>query len=141
MTQPSAHLPRGLRNNNPLNIRISNITWKGKIPIEDNRDGSFEQFDTIVNGLRAALVNIRVYIRKYHCNTPLTIIQRWAPASDGNNTRAYIAKVCELTSLAPGRVLSFANRTEMCRLVWAMAFVECGQFLDIDLIYQAYAQI
>ena len=137
----SARLPRGIRNNNPLNIRISGISWRGKVQPSRNTDGAFEQFDTIENGLRAALINIRTYINKYHCNTPQTIIQRWAPATDGNNTRAYIAKVCELTSLAPGRIIRFAERSTVCRLVWAMTFVECGVFLDIEIFHRAYATI
>lgn len=141
MVLPSVHLPRGLRNNNPLNLRISGTNWRGKRPAQQNTDGAFEQFDTLLNGLRAALINIRTYINKYHCNTPQTIIQRWAPASDGNNTRAYVAKVCELTSFAPGRIIRFAERTTVCRLVWAMAFVECGQFIDFESVNSAYASI
>ncbi|MCA9329527.1 hypothetical protein KDA11_02695, partial [Candidatus Saccharibacteria bacterium] len=34
--------PRGIRNNNPGNIRISNNQWRGKIPVSQNTDGSFE---------------------------------------------------------------------------------------------------
>ena len=36
--------PRGFRNNNWLNIRISNNNWQGKRT--DNTDGAFEQFET-----------------------------------------------------------------------------------------------
>lgn len=141
MAATSAHLPRGIRNNNPLNIRISGIAWKGKIPLSQNTDGSFEQFDSMQHGLRAALINIRTYINRYKCNTPQTIISRWAPASDGNNTRAYVQRVCELTSFASGRMIRFAERSTVCRLVWAMAAVECGQVIDFETIYSAYASI
>ena len=42
---------RGYRNNNPLNLRISNNAWKGKIPASQNTDGAFEQFQTMAKGL------------------------------------------------------------------------------------------
>lgn len=133
--------PRGLRNNNPLNIRISGIAWRGKRPLSENTDGSFEQFDTLTNGIRAALINIRTYIRKYKINTPQTIIQRWAPASDGNDTEAYVAKVCKLTGYAPGEVISGYNQYQLCRLAWAMACVECGTQLSFIDFNRAYTTI
>lgn len=141
MAQPSAPLPRGLRNNNPLNIRISGVSWRGKVPPCQNTDGSFEQFDTLQNGIRAALINIRTYIRKYRVNTPQTIIQRWAPASDGNNTAAYVATVCHKTGFAPGQVISANNQYQLCRLAWAMAAVECGVQLDFQDFCRAFNAI
>lgn len=141
MAQPSAHLPRGLRNNNPLNLRISGISWRGKVPLGQNTDGSFEQFDTLQNGIRAALINIRTYIRKYHLNTPQAIINRWAPASDGNNTVAYVRRVCELTSFSPAAVISASNKYQLCHLVWAMAAVECGRIMNYHEFESAYNTI
>lgn len=141
MAQPSAHIPRGLRNNNPLNLRISGTPWLGKYPLDKNTDGSFEQFDTLKHGIRAALICLRTYMNRYHLNTVQSIISRWAPPSDGNNTRAYVAKVCELTSFSSGFMLSFHNRAQVCRLAWAMAFVECGMFIDNDKFIEAYASI
>ena len=38
-------IPRGYRNNNPLNIRISSSNWLGKV--SPNTDGPFEQFSDI----------------------------------------------------------------------------------------------
>lgn len=139
MAQQSARLPRGLRNNNPLNIRISGTNWLGKLPLEKNTDGSFEQFDTIIHGIRAAMINVRTYINKYHCNTPQTIIHRWAPPSDGNNTARYVDVACQLACIPKGRIISPRNRSEFCRLLWAMACVECGQTLDLELFHAAYA--
>lgn len=141
MAQPSAPLPRGLRNNNPLNIRISGIAWRGKRPLSQNTDGSFEQFDTMQNGIRAALINLRTYIKKYRVNTPQTIVQRWAPASDGNNTAAYVQRVCYLTGFASGKILSASNQYQLCRLAWAMACVECGEQLAIKDFLDAYNHI
>ena len=44
---------RGVRNCNPLNIRIGN-DWKGERPT--NSDGVFEQFTDMHYGLRAAFI-------------------------------------------------------------------------------------
>ena len=47
-------LPRGLRNNNPLNIRRSSQPWRGKVANPTDKD--FEQFISMEDGLRAAFV-------------------------------------------------------------------------------------
>lgn len=132
-------LPRGLRNNNPLNIRISGTPWQGKI--EPNTDGQFEQFSSLEFGLRAALVNIRTYIRSYRIDTVQTIISRWAPCSDGNNVKAYIEVVCNKANLTPTQILKYNDRNKLCRLVWAMAFVECGQEISFGRVENAWAII
>ena len=132
-------LPRGLRNNNPLNIRISGTPWQGKI--EPNTDGQFEQFTSLEFGLRAALVNIRTYIRAYRLNTVQSIISRWAPSSDGNNVKAYIEVVCNKAQLTPTQLLKYNDRNKLCRLVWAMAFVECGQEISFGRVENAWAII
>lgn len=96
-------LTRGLRNNNPGNIRISSAPWQGKIAL--NTDGSFEQFDTPENGIRA----IAKVLQSYHArgiNTIESIIRTWAPPSE-NNTEAYIASVANSTGLGRSRMLVY----------------------------------
>lgn len=79
-------ITRGMRNNNPFNIRKSDTKWFGKIPGKDN---DFETFDTLYNGYRAGIVLLRTYINKYHCRTIWSIINRFAPASE-NDVDAYV---------------------------------------------------
>lgn len=115
--------PRGIRNNNPLNIRIGN-DWKGeKLP---NTDGSFEQFTEMKYGLRAGFIILRNYINKYGLNTIKEIIKRWAPSTE-NNTKAYIRMVCKLTGFESTTPISAANCCQMIPLVQAMCIVENGQ--------------
>ena len=57
-------LPRGYRNNNPLNIRNSNEKWAGEI--RPSQDPAFKQFKSMGYGFRAALKLIRNYIGKGH---------------------------------------------------------------------------
>ena len=80
---------RGMRNNNPGNIKISPTNWKGKVPAHLNTDGIFEQFYTIDDGIRASLVNLTTYYNRYQLRTIRGIISRWAPASE-NPLSSYI---------------------------------------------------
>lgn len=78
---------RGIRNNNPANIRRG-CNWKGLAKVQTDRE--FCQFDTMTWGVRALLVTLRTYVVKHHLHTVREIITRWAPPSDGNNTEKYI---------------------------------------------------
>ena len=78
---------RGIRNNNPANIRRG-CNWKGLI--RQQKDREFCQFVTMTWGVRALLVTLRTYVVKHHLHTVREIITRWAPPSDRNNTEKYI---------------------------------------------------
>ncbi len=92
-------LPRGIRNNNPLNIRRSKDQWKGLADAQTDR--AFCQFKSLEYGWRAAFYLLtRTYYHKYRLYTIRTIIRRWAPPGE-NNTEAYIANVSRLTGIDP----------------------------------------
>lgn len=134
--------PRGIRNNNPLNIRKGN-NWKGEIYPQSDR--SFEQFESMQYGIRAGFIILRRYITGYNgltqrFNTIEKIITRWAPATE-NNTKAYIAQVEKLTGIPRHQQLSFTERSFMVALVDAMIRVECGQPVERDVIESAYDMV
>lgn len=133
-----AKLPRGIRNNNPLNIRKSGIAWQGKVTA--GTDPDFEQFTHLKYGLRAAIVNIRTYIRRDHLDTIRQIVTRWAPPSE-NNTEAYVNKVSELSGIAVSQRIVYNDKSSILRIVRAMAQVECGQSLEYFLCEQAWSLI
>jgi hypothetical protein len=93
--------PRGLRNNNPGNIRLSTDKWQGQVPGEDD---AFVTFATMAYGIRALVVLLRSYRSKYGLDTVRKIISRWAPPSE-NDTEAYVAAVCKPGGLDPDAVL------------------------------------
>lgn len=128
-------LPRGLRNNNPLNIRIGN-TWLGER--EHPADNEFEEFVTLAYGVRAAFIILRRYIRRYHLNTIRLIVERWAPRNE-NETQKYIQFVCKDTGLMPNTAIQYEDKNTMCKLVGAMAFVECGQRIEVSEIVKGYS--
>ena len=100
---------RGLRNNNPLNIRRSGSNkWQGMRPVQT--DKAFVQFTARKYGYRAAFVLIRNYIQRHHANTIGKIIARWAPSSDGNDTQSYIRFVSRTTGIPADEPLRFENQ-------------------------------
>jgi hypothetical protein len=127
--------PRGIRNNNPLNIRIGNV-WLGEV--QENTDLEFEQFVSMEYGLRAAFVLLRRYIKHYKLNTINKIIQRWAPSNE-NNTSKYSLTVCKRTGISGDEIIDFYDRDVMCSIVKAMAYVECGVELDDVKLREGYA--
>lgn len=131
--------PRGIRNNNPLNIR-KGANWKGLSPTQS--DKCFCQFESMEFGLRAAFRLLRNYITGFGGTRPPRrnvhdIVSQWAPESE-NNTKAYIQTVCKHTGLDAFQTIDYNDRATMVKLVDAMARVECGRQLDINLISSAY---
>ena len=119
-------LPRGIRNNNPGNIRRSSTKWKGKIPISSNTDASFEQFVAYVWGIRAMIKNLQSYQSNRGLNTLRQIISTWAPATE-NNTNSYIVSVGLSTGFGPDEKLNLYDYDTMKGIIKAMTKVENGR--------------
>lgn len=126
--------PRGIRNNNPLNIKHGNV-WLGEVA--EPTDPTFEQFCSMEYGLRAAFIILRRYIRRYHADTISSIISKWAPEQE-NALLAYINAVVAFTGIQPDVHLKYEDREVMVQLVQAMIRVECGQLIDEDVIIKGY---
>ena len=91
--------PRGLRNCNPLNIRLSADKWRGMKARQTDSD--FCQFESMEWGWRAAYwLLTRTYYHKYRLYTIRDIIHKWAPTTE-NNTQAYIVHVSKLSGIGP----------------------------------------
>ena len=137
---------RGIRNNNPLNIRHSADRWQGAW-IEQT-DPSFVQFKSMAYGDRAAWRVLESYWKHFHrTKQPFNvknIITRWAPPTE-NDTEAYIRTVLQITGLGgkenllpPDNVDSYDR---LAKLISAMTCVECGipmQWVDNEAIFQGY---
>lgn len=95
---------RGLKNNNPGNIRKNSEIFLYEI--EPSGDPSFKQFKTMEAGIRAIFVILNTYKNKYGINTIGGIITRWAPCSDGNNTDLYISHVEQWTGINRQKALA-----------------------------------
>ena len=85
-------LPRGIRNNNPLNIRlVAENHWQGRVPPKHNSDGGFEQFQDPIMGLRAAVVLLIAHYDRRHLDTIRKLVAVWAPPNE-NDTEAYAGR-------------------------------------------------
>jgi hypothetical protein len=107
-------LPRGLRNNNPLNIRHSASRWQGARV--EQTDKAFVQFISMTMGYRAAWRILETYYKHFEAQhkpfTPRNIIYRWAPPNE-NDSEAYLRRVCQLTNLAGNEAL---KQPSSCRV-------------------------
>lgn len=116
-------LPRGLRNNNPGNIRRNSDMFQGEV--NPSRDKEFKQFKTMAYGYRAMFKILSNYYRKYSLTTIRKMIGRWAPKNE-NNTDAYVSLVSSYSGIGPDDLISF-DREQMIRIVAGMSCVENGR--------------
>nr|WP_317631706.1 hypothetical protein [uncultured Flavobacterium sp.] len=117
------HSVRGLRNNNPGNIRISSSSWLGKIK---GYDTSFETFEKLWHGVRATMVNLNTYQSKYGLYTLREMLTRWAPANE-NDTDKYVSYVAGVTGYAENLPLDLSQKSVMLKVVKAIFEMELGQ--------------
>lgn len=110
---------RGVRNNNPLNIRIGN-SWLGETA--ENTDGVFEQFRAMVYGLRAAFVLVKRYILRYALDTIAKIVGRWAPEAPAL-LQMYIDYVARSSRISSTAKVRWDSR-DVLAIVRAMAYFE-----------------
>ncbi|MEC4091152.1 virion protein [Pseudoalteromonas rubra] len=111
--------PLGIRNNNPLNIEARE-RWLGAA----GDDGRFVIFETPEHGIRAAGRILRTYALRHGRKTVNTIIARWAPPEDDNDTEGYIDFVANRAGVRPDKELT---GDEYPRVLEAMIQMENGQ--------------
>lgn len=126
LNSTNMNIPRGYRNNNPLNIRNSSEKWAGEI--RPSQDTAFKQFKSMGYGFRAALKLLRNYIGKGH-NTIEKIITRWAPPTE-NNTASYINNVSSRSGIPANEIISRDDREKLIEIAYAMAISENGKAPD-----------
>ena len=97
-SQPN--LPRGMRNNNPGNLRRTSINWQGKVPHSESTDSAFEQFYKFKWGIRAMLKDLQNDYRVDGKRTLTALINAYAPPIE-NDTFLYIQDVAAWTGINP----------------------------------------
>lgn len=123
-------LPRGLRNNNPGNIRINSDLFQGEI--RPSKDNSFKQFETMAYGYRAVFRILRNYYNNYKLDTIRKMIGRWAPPEDNNYTEAYIKAVSDYAGIPADDPININDREQMIRIVAGMSKVENGREAEMS---------
>jgi hypothetical protein len=128
---PDMQLPRGIRNNNPLNIEAGPFTQG--LPGFAGSDGRFAKFQMPEQGVGAANSLLDVYQNQHGLNTVAGIIGRWAPAGE-NDTRGYVASVAGRLGVDPNQPLTPEQRIP---LIQAMGQFENGRPISMGQPSQA----
>jgi len=98
---------RGLRNNNPMNIRYNpNNDWVGQIG-ED--EGGFSIFDSTEDGMRAGDILLNTYGRDHGIDTLSGLTERFAPASDDNDPVSYANYLSDAMGIEVDETIDLSN--------------------------------
>ncbi len=113
---------RGERNNNP-----GNLNFAGQAGASLERPGGrFARFETAFDGLRALARQLMLYAGR-GINSVEKIISTWAPASDNNNTTAYISAVSQRLGVDPRAALNMSDPQTMSALMSSIIQHENGR--------------
>lgn len=99
------HAPRGIRNNNPGNIKYGDFAYRNGATGRDS--GGFAIFPTMEAGVAAQRALLGNYLARGD-DTVRKVIAKYAPASE-NDTASYIAQVAKKLNVSPDQKLSSAN--------------------------------
>lgn len=127
--------PRGIRNNNPGNIRITKDKWKGLR--EDQTDKDFFQFVSMPYGYRALIKTLQNYRKLHDCWTIGDFIRRYAPPTE-NHTTAYIRTVCDKMGVSPASIPNTDDKLTMCMLAAAISYVENGVLAEMEDVVKGW---
>nr|DAV86067.1 MAG TPA: virion protein [Caudoviricetes sp.] len=116
-------MTRGLRNNNPGNLRLSKDKWQGLRAVQT--DKAFFQFETMAYGYRALIRTLQNYRKLHKCQTIADFINRYAPKIE-NNTAGYIQRVCREMQVPTTYVPDVNDKATMCNFAAAISQVENG---------------
>ena len=137
-TNKPANKPRGIRNNNPGNIRNSEANeWLGEVASKEKQDEDFEEFQDMAHGVRAMMCLLTNYQRKYNLNTIRELIGRWAPRNE-NDTNLYVRLVCDEMGVPATMGIDLSDKGTICALVDAMIYVENGKHIPMADIEAGY---
>ena len=117
-------LPRGIRNNNPGNIRWGD-NWKGLKKDGKTQDPFFCVFTSPVYGIRALAKLLQNYQKLYGLDTVRKVIYRFAPPNE-NQTQAYVQSVAQQLGIAPDSKLDLSETGTLVVLIKAIIRHEDG---------------
>ena len=118
---------RGIRNNNPGNIKYNAANqWQGQTGQDS---GGFATFDTEADGVRAIAVILKNYSSHYGLNTVDGLIRRWS-ATDQD---AYVANVSAALGVSPYDSIDITDPATLTTMVDAIISQEDSKAADLAL--------
>lgn len=115
--------PRGIRNNNPLNLSYY-PGQKGVI----GSDGRFGIYGSMEEGIAQAERQLQAY-QRLGLGSLAQMISKWAPPGE-NDTAGYIAAVSKRTGFDPNAAINMNDPAVASSVIMAMAHQETGRDLD-----------
>ena len=131
---------RGIRNNNPLNIKyVTTTIWVGQVRDIERSDKVFVEFTEMKYGIRAGIKLIRNYIRSGY-NTIDKIISRWCPDSTQYTYRKFVGDHVKTVFPNVDRwtVIRRDDKDIIREMVKAMAVMECQYRIDDEEFEEAW---
>lgn len=122
---------RGIRNNNPGNIKDFGIPWEGildreKQNAEQRAENTFVVFSGPWWGIRAIAKILLNYQTRHGLDTVHKIIDRWAPAGDSNEPERYARFVANHIGVHPHDPIDVTDYTTMLNLAQGIVWYENG---------------
>jgi len=125
-------LPRGIRNNNPGNFKMSSAPWNGKIPQSDNTDGTFQQYYSFPMGVRMMIKELKNNYINAGYNTIDTLLNRYDPPGNPN----YKTFVSTQTGIGITTTLT-SDQATLKKLVQALTRFENGYTGTTEVVSDA----
>ena len=122
--QGDPSLPRGLRNNNPLNLSYV----QGQPGVIGRM--AARAIPRRGHGHRCRGQSVQIYQDRDGLTTPRQIITKWAPGSNGNNPNAYAQSVAQASGLNPDQPINMRDPVQAAKLIHRMPLVENGRAVD-----------
>lgn len=129
-------MSRGLRNNNPGNIRRSRVRYKGEV--RPSRDPDFKEFSSMAYGYRAMFVLLDTYRSRYGLSTIRQMLNRYAPPEE-NFTEGYVRFVADYSGVMPDESVDTRAEMDMIPIVSAMSKIENGVAANIADVESGWA--
>lgn len=123
---------RGLRNNNPCNLKSSkNTKWDGQV----GSDGKFIIFESPEYGIRACAKNLKNYQQKNGLDTLRSIVYRMGPPHE-NDTKKYVRNLSNIVGVSPDEKINVLKH--LPEIIKGIIFLENGKMPYPEKMFIGY---
>lgn len=123
---------RGLRNNNPCNLKSSkNTKWDGQV----GSDGKFIIFESPEYGIRACAKNLKNYQHKNGLDTLRSMVYRMGPPHE-NDTKKYVRNLSNIVGVSPDEKINVLKH--LPEIIKGVIFLENGKMPYPEKMFIGY---
>lgn len=123
---------RGLRNNNPCNLKSSkNTKWDGQI----GSDGKFIIFESPEYGIRACAKNLKNYQHNNGLDTLRSMVYRMGPPHE-NDTKKYVRNLSNIVGVSPDEKINVLKH--LPEIIKGIIFLENGKMPYPEKMFIGY---